>query len=297
MTTILLRSHLAAALLHGLLTLSAIISTHKKTESVLIFDSLPQWNYTNCRSTFGESSVGICPHTCPDGDDYVSKVIGEVNMTAVLITSQLFTCMAHCLQVFLLYKNNSTYREFTNRGIKLLFWLEYVVTGSAVAYVVIYYSGNIELKSQLVSILSQATLMLLGLLLDLTRCLYVVCQRHSVFGNWELKVLRYLCVLIFSVGFANVMTVWGPSIYELAKSDTGAPAWVLYVVLLECLLYISFGVTQLLFFTPFILCGDPPSLHIIVGENISLIVLSFVSKAILNTFFSMCLVYGVCQDQ
>lgn len=294
MRTTLLHAHVAAAILHGVLTLSAIISTAKDVQTVTVFETWPQWNYTKCQSAFGESSIGICPQTCPIEDPNANKVVGDVNMTAILIISQLITCLAHCVQAYWLYIKNTIYTEFTQKGLKFIFWLEYAITAPTIAYVVIYYSGIIELKSQLVAVISQATLMLLGLLLDLIR--YVALDFKSSTKIVESRLMRYLCIPIFIIGFLNVLTVWFPSLYTLANDNTGAPAWVFWVVLLEFMLYTSFGFAQFVFFTPFMIYGQAPSPTTVLAENITMIVLSFASKAILNTFFSICLVYGLCRD-
>lgn len=294
MRSTLLRAHASAAVLHGLLTLSAIISTTKDVQTVTVFESWPQWNYTKCKSAFGESSIGICPQTCPIEDPNANKVIGDVNMTAVLVISQLVTCLAHCMQVYWLYSKSSAYMEFTKKGLKPIFWLEYVITASAVAYVVIYYSGIIELKSQLVAVVSQSTLMLLGLLLEFARCISIEYKNSTKLI--ESRLMRHLCIPVFVIGFLNVLTVWFPSLYTLAQGDTGAPAWVFWIVLLEFMLYTSFGFSQLTFFIPFMIYGNSPTQSAILAENITMIVLSFVSKAILNSFFSICLVYGLCRD-
>lgn len=291
----LLRAHLAAAALHAALTVSALVSAAESVQTAPVFEAWPQWNYTRCAARFGDSSIGVCPDT--NGDDV--RVVGRVNMTWVLILSQLATCAAHCLQAYWLLEEG-LYLRLTRYGLKLAFWMEYALTASTVAYIVIYYSGVVEIRAQVVSLASQTTLMFLGMLLDLLR--HASLQFRRAAQAPESRVARRLCVPVFVVGFANVLTVWLPSLYKLSIGDNDAPAWVFWVVLLEFVLYTSFGFAQLAFFLPF-LTGSSPSRpdgdlpeRAVLLENLTLIALSFISKALLNTAFSVCLVYGLCQE-
>lgn len=296
MRTTLLGWHIAAAILHGLLAISSIVSIllpqGSGSQSVAVFDSWPQWDPKRCNATFGESSVPICPQTCPLDDNSVTK-LADINMSVVIIVSQVVTCLAHCYQSYCLAFNDSTYLSLTKEGIKFVFWGEYVITGSTIAYIIFYYSGMIDVKTQSYAISAQSTLMFLGLLLDVLR--YVSFTLKQQFRLDEAKVLRWMCVPVFLVGFSNVLTVWLPSIIRLSSTSTGAPSWVVWVVIAESLLYMSFGIVQLGFFLPFMKTGDFPSQRSIMMENIALVILSFVSKALLNMAFSICLVYGLCQ--
>ena len=92
--------------------------------------------------------------------------------------------------------------------------------------------------------------------------------------------------------------MWAPSLYKLFvdNDDVDAPAFVKWIVLSEFLLYTSFGFAQLAFYTPFLLFGPGDYRPRFYAEELVLSSLSFVSKAVLASAFSACLVYRQCGD-
>lgn len=291
------RAHICAAALHAALFLSASVSVATNgSQLVSVYEVWPDWNRTRCAFAYGDSTLGICPHSCqPNGNTPSDvRVYGRANMSVILILSQLVTCSMHIWQSYLLYTTSEWYITLSLRGVKLMFWLEYILTASAVAYVVQYYSGIIELRQQLLGVASQSSLMLIGLLLDVLRDSGRAHCAIPLQTPSERFVYRLASCVSFAVGFFSVFVVWLPSVAKLLAGGTGAPSWVGGVVTLEALLYTSFGIAQAVFFAPFLLFGTHVSQTQAVIENLTFIVLSFVSKATLGTAFSICLVYGLC---
>ena len=224
---------------------------------------------------------------CPDHE--IEKV-GTVNFSVVLIISQLITCCFHVMQAYQSRSLHSTYvRLSLQKGIKIYHWVEYIATAPLIAHVVLYYSGIFDLRTLLIGYAAQSTLMLIGVLQD--------TLRHGVLrGFVEPLVAKVAIAIAFVVGFFNLATVWGPSLYALFidSGDADPPAFVKWVVLAEAILYSSFGLSQLAFYTPFLVFPSSQYIERFLGEELSLIILSFVSKAVLASAFSVCLVYKQC---
>lgn len=273
-----------ASALHAGLAISAIAATADKgAVTVPVFSYEAEWNATACARHGAD--VPVCP-----ASGAASKV-GEVNFSAVLITSQLITAGFHAMQALQARSPSSTYITWAlNRGIKIFHWLEYVLTASLIAHTVLYFSGMLSLRAQALGYAAQSTLVLLGLLQDVLR--YAVVR-----GILESGVCRALIVVCFVVGFYNVLSVWGPSLAALFgepdRGEVAPPSFVKWLVLAECVLYTSFGISQMLFFTPFLAYGASARRRYYY-EEVTLLVLSFAAKATLATAFSACLVYRQC---
>lgn len=282
----LLAAHSVAFALHVTLTLVGLVSViDKGSQNVPLYDIWPAWNATTCRSP-----VSVCPACASNVES-----IADANMSAIIIISQLVTSAFHAAQAWLIYTDNSTYKGITRRGIKALFWFEYSVTASLLAYVVAYYNGILDLRIQLLVVAAQSSLMLLGLLLDVLRYL---SQLDWMASNFKIaRAIRGACVVIFVVGFFNVGTVWAPGLVRLAAPDSLAPSFVFWIVLSQTILYSSFGFVLAAFFVPFLFGRHRERLSEgwVFAENVAFISLSFASKAVLNTAFAICLVYGKCQ--
>ena len=239
-------SNLAACILHMMLALSAIISTiDKGTLSVPVFWPRAEWNTTACFQGGYGSDIPICPAQGEHNNDQV----GKVNFSVVLIISQLITSAFHAFQVHQTRQRDSIYIQLTLRyGIKLYHWIEYTITGALIAWTVAYFSGMLSIHSQLLTLAAQSTLMLLGLLQDVLR--YVA--RRSLL---DLRIIRLVIMYTFLIGFSNVLSLWGPSLYRLFIDDAGhdPPAFVKWIVMSEFILYTSFGMAQLVFYTPLII--------------------------------------------
>lgn len=286
----LVRAHAVACAFHTILLISFIVGLFVQdgVQTVRLYDNWPSWNSTLCEAQFGPSAVELCPVS--DGWEFVTTI----NISVVLTVSQAITAAAHFLQAMWARDRQGVYTLLTWSGIKAAFWLEYALTASAMAFVVTYYSGVIEARSQLVIVAAQSTLMFLGLLLDLLRFVERALPHVTHAAQDISKILRAVCGVVFVFGFYNVVTIWAPSIARLASGSSSAPQWVVVVVLLEAALYTSFGLVQLATFWRFLTQGTPTSPTTLIWEHMALIVLSFVSKAVLNVLFSACLIYQVC---
>ena len=283
------RLNAIACLLHLGLALSAVVSTiDKGPVNVPTFWESSQWNLTACmRQGYGESTT-----VCPSGE--IPDESGMVNFSAVLICSQLITCAFHgwlYMQTLSAHDNRSAYTLWSlDAGIKVFHWLEYTVTASLISHVVLYFSGVISIRSQMLGYASQSSLMLIGLLQDILR-------HCGIVGVLPVRQIGVLLVFTFIVGFYNVMAVWFPSLYVLFGDNDGAdpPAFVKWVVLAEATLYTSFGIAQLAFFVPFLYNGATYRTRFYL-EEVVFSVLSFAAKATLASAFSACLVYRSCGD-
>lgn len=284
--------HCIAFILHFALVLSAIISiTDVGTVHVPVFWPIAQWNYTACAIKGYDAGVLVCP------SDTMPEKVGDVNLGAVLIISQTITCTFHAIQLIQTQQHDSIYITWSViKGIKVWHWLEYILTAPLVAHVILYLSGMLDLPTQIIVYGSQSTLMLIGMLQDILRD-YVVTNPISA---TSLRVVKFIIISSFVVGFYNVFSIWFPAFYLLfinsLRSETDPPAFVKWIVLIEFMLYTSFGIAQFVFFLPMVVSSNSRSLTYFsfIFEEITFTVLSFASKAVLATAFSMCLVYNKC---
>lgn len=270
--------------LHLVLALSAVVAyVDKGSVNVPVFWPKAVWNSTFCEASGYGGDVQICPSV------EAAEHTGNVNFTLVLIASQSITCSAHLVQALQARRPSSVYIQYSLlRGIKIWHWCEYVFTAALLAHTILYFSGMLSIQIQLVGYAAQSTLMLVGLLQDTLR--YACLQ-----GLLEFEAVRGLVAFSFVIGFYNVCSVWAPSIYKLFidNGDVDAPSFVKWIVFAEFSLYTSFGFAQLAFYTPFLLFGVEytPRFY---SEEVTLSLLSFLSKAVLATAFSTCLVYRQC---
>lgn len=275
-----------ACLLHAALAISAIVATLDEGSVVVpVFNHGAEWNATACSAQYGDS-VPVCPATAD------TTKAGDVNFSAVLIVSQLVTATFHAMQATWARDPGSTYIVWSlGRGIKVWHWVEYILTAPLIAHTVLYFSGMLSLRAQMLGYAAQSTLMLVGLLQDILR--YTVLR-----GVLEFSTCRLLIVVSFAVGFYNVLSIWAPSLHALFVADLGddePPPFVKWLVLAECVLYTSFGLAQAAFFAPFLLFGAAARSYYYY-EEVTLVVLSFVAKATLASVFSVCLVYRQCGE-
>ena len=276
-----------AFLLHATLALSAIASgLDRGSVRVPVFWPRSEWNSTYCQASGYSQTTQVCPSARR------MEYFGDVNFTLVLIASQSITCGFHFLQALQSRRTSSIYIQWSlMRGIKIWHWVEYTFTGALLAHTILYFSGMLSIQTQLMGYAAQSTLMLVGLLQDLLRH----CCIEGLLG---FDAVRYIIIFCFVVGFYNVSAVWSPSLYKLFidNSEIGAPPFVKWIVLSEFILYTSFGFSQLAFYAPFLIFGPLEYRPRFFDEELVLSILSFVSKALLASAFSVCLVYRQCGD-
>ena len=273
-----------AFILHAMLTLSAIVSyIDKGSVEVPIFWPRSEWNSTYCQASGYSPNVQICPSL--ESAEYV----GDVNFTLILIASQTITCGFHLLQAMQARRPSSLYIQWSLlRGIKVWHWIEYTFTAALLAHTILYFSGMLSIRTQLIGYAAQSTLMLIGLLQDILR-------HCCLLGILNFEAVRGILLFSFAVGFFNVLSVWMPSLYKLFvnNSEIDAPPFVRWIVLSEFILYTSFGFAQLAFYTPFLIHGPTYRVRFF-EEELVLSSLSFIAKAVLASAFSVCLVYQQC---
>lgn len=270
-----------AFVLHAALAVSAVVATLREgSVNAPTFWPGATWNATQCRADGYGPGVQICPSAD------AAEFFADVNFSAVLIISQATTALFHLWQALQAARPGSSYIQNAQLGIKLFHWIEYTFTAAFIASVVIYFSGILSIRAQLLGFAAQSTLMLVGLLQDVMR--HCALRRVLSFAT-----ARAVILFSFVIGFANVCAVWLPSLARLWGTETEAPAFVKYVVLAEALLYSSFGIAQLAWFTPFLIYGAESTKRYF-EEEMTLVVLSFLAKATLASVFSVCLVYRQC---
>ena len=277
----------AAAALHGGLALSAVtVALDRGTVDVPVFWGTAEWNATECRALGYGENVPVCPNFDPNADGHREL---PLNFSWLLICSQCITTAAHVFQALKSRPGTWFVRWLTEYGVKLVSWTEYVFTAALTNHVLLYYSGQLDVRAQIIGYAAQSTLMAIGLTQDLLRHWARQTPREAF-------MCRALIVGLFVLGFFNLLSVWFPSLYVLwfdTPRDQTPPAFVKWIVLFEFLLYSSFGFVQLGFFLPFLVnVGQYTPRYL--QEQVALDALSFVSKLLLNVAFSTCFVYQAC---
>lgn len=141
-------------------------------------------------------------------------------------------------------------------GIKILYWMEYSITAPLITAVVLYYSGVIEVRTHLICLASQATLMICGYALDALRHIKNKLdaprqkvqkedtEKSKVDPEWDQKFIPYAYHHIMAVGTINMLTVWLPPFVQLFTADRSPPVFVYSLVVIEFALFGLFGVAQ-----------------------------------------------------
>lgn len=286
--TVLRNINIVAAVLHACLALSALsVVLDKGAIEVPVFWGTAQWNSTECALQGYGESVPVCPNLDPEADGRHQL---KLNFSVLLICSQCITTAGHILQAWLSRPGTWFVRWVFEYGIKAISWGEYVFTAALTNHVLLYYSGQLDIRAQIIGYAAQGTLMIIGLTQDLFR-------HWSLTAPREVSVCKIVIVGLFVLGFFNLMSVWFPSLYVLwfnTPADQTPPSFVKWIVLFEFLLYSSFGFVQLYFFVPYILKTTEQYTPRYLQEQLVLDGLSFLSKLLLNVAFSTCFVYQVC---
>ena len=276
----------AAALHLGLALAGVSFVIDRGSVVVPGFWGTAEWNSTRCQELGYGQDVPVYPNLDPAA---AGRRAIKINFSLVLICSQAITAAAHTAQA-LLARPGSFYDTWTlDYGVKLLSWVEYVFTGALTDHVLIYYGGMLDIRTQVIGYAAQGTLMVVGLTQDLLR-LRGLEQPH------DLMVCKALIGFLFALGFFNLSSVWFSSLYTLwvdPPSDPTPPDFVKWIVLVEFLLYSSFGIAQLVFMLPFLVNTQTYTRRFFT-EQVVLDALSFASKLVLNVAFSTCFVYRMC---
>jgi len=282
--------HRWAAWAHAILLAFCVyvaIKTSDQTPSlgkVKTFDAWPIWDDDSPRAQ--ESRVPIFENwnhcqradVSASGKRQCNKTVREleISLVMILIVTQTCTFLCHFIQYKLCTSGSPTFKALSERGIKLVFWIEYTFSASFIAVVTSFLSGNVDIKSLLLILASQSTLMLVGLLIDILRHLKDVIDKNvdlafrEMLGT-DLSLLLHpqyydddvpftrsmvsvccsvdsytaLMLFIFVVGFFNLGCQWMPGLVKVIDSiDTDMPTWIVGLYLTEFVLYSSFGVVQ-----------------------------------------------------
>lgn len=319
--------HRWAVWAHGILLAFCIyvaIKTSDETPAlgkVKTFDAWPIWdgdssraqesrvpifeNWNHCRrSDVSASGKRQCEMAVPEL---------EISLVMILIVTQTCTFLCHFTQYKLCTSGSPTFKALSERGIKIVFWLEYTFSASFIAVVTAFLSGNVDIKSLLLILASQSTLMLVGLLIDILRHLKDVIDKNvdlafrEMLGT-DLSLLLHpqyydedapftrsmvsvccsldsyvaLMLFIFTVGFFNLGCQWVPGLTKVIDSiGSDMPSWVVALYLVEFALYSSFGVVQF-YYT----LWKRNRAYMLQEHNVHTL-LSFASKFTLVLFFIM----------
>lgn len=321
--------HYAAVWLHGVLLVfcvAVIIKTLPETPSlgkVKCFNSWPVWDSNSTRSSETRVTIfhkwdhcirkNLSRSAKKQCDMDVEEL--DISLVMILLFTQTFTFFGHVVQYNLCRNKSKTFKQLSRCGIKIVFWIEYTFSASFIAVVTSYLSGNVDIKSLLLILSSQSTLMLLGLLIDVLRHLkesLLPYHDDKVFREMLGSDLSFACrpnyyetegggtlvrmisccpildsytllmAFIFLVGFFNLACQWIPGLIKVIDSiGTDMPTWIVGLYFAELLLYISFGLVQV-YYT---LCKRQK--RYMLDEHNCHTVLSFFSKATLVLFFMM----------
>tara|TARA_B100001094_G_scaffold248519_1_gene245577 strand:- start:3110 stop:4210 length:1101 start_codon:yes stop_codon:yes gene_type:complete len=262
---------------------------------------VPKWTYCNNTGNLTKSER----RQCNEG----SESCGSIPLVWFLGILQSCTFAGHVIQ-----RKLCKHKEFislSEKGIKIIFWIEYTFSGSLIAFVAAYFGGTIDIKALLMVASSQSSLMLLGLLIDLLRYMNERERRrkekkpkkseneakneNNLVEELNLVLGRIYCqwlpmFLIFFVGFANVLIIWTPGLVQLIKkvgSLKGSKIGrILALYITEIILYNSFGVVQLIFTYDCIWKSWKFEDKMRLEHNIHSL-LSFLSKAVLVFVFAL----------
>ena len=146
--------------LHAALATSALVSSlDRGSVRVPVFWHRSEWNRTHCEAAGYPRDVQVCPAS----GDNVAERAGSVNFTMVLIASQTITCAFHLAQALQARRWHSNYIQWSLvRGIKVWHWVEYTFTAALLAHTILYFSGMLSIRTQLIGYAAQSTLMLHG---------------------------------------------------------------------------------------------------------------------------------------
>ena len=286
--TVLRNINIVAAVLHATLAISALsVVFDKGSIQVPVFWGTARWNSTECELQGYGEGVPVCPNLDPEADGRHQL---KLDFSVLLICSQCITTGGHVLQAWLARPGTWFVRWVFEYGIKAISWAEYVFTAALTNHLLLYFSGQLDVRAQIIGYAAQATLMVIGLTQDLFR-------HWSLTAPREAPVCKVVILCLFVLGFFNLMSVWFPSLYVLwfnTPTDQTPPSFVKWIVLLEFLLYSSFGFVQLYFFIPYLLRDADQYTPRYLEEQLALDGLSFLAKLLLNVAFSTCFVYQVC---
>jgi hypothetical protein len=282
------RLNWTAATLHFALVVTAVIIVFDKgSVDSRVFWGTAEWNNTKCAAMGYDEDITLCPNFDPTADGHHEF---SIDFSWLLICSQCITSAAHVYQALLSRPGTWFVRWLLQYGIKPLSWMEYIFTAALTNHILLYYSGQLDVRAHIVGYAAQGTLMVIGLTQDILR-------QWSLRFKPDVGICKTLISGLFVLGFLNLLSVWFPSLYVLwinTPSDQSPPAFVKWIVLFEFLLYSSFGIAQLVFFLPYIIYDVEKYKPRYFAEQITLDGLSLASKFVLNIAFSSCFIYQIC---
>lgn len=209
--------HAYAAVVHSiLLGLCVVVIAKTSSETpplgiVKAFDGWPVWDGDSTRSHDTRVTIFHMWKHChrrnlsdaakSQCDMDVTEL--DISLVMILFCTQLTTFVGHVVQYYLCSKESKTFKELSIRGIKIVFWIEYTFSASFIAVVTSYLSGNVDIKSLLLILSSQSTLMLVGLLIDILRYIKnsLVNNHDTVFREFLGTEILLACRNVYPVGF------------------------------------------------------------------------------------------------
>ena len=242
-----------------------------------------------CAPKFNDTS--ICPY---QGQDDPMRF--EIDFSLLLIFSQLITASSHFIRYIRFDWVSVLDVHQTQSGVKLICWIEYVFTAAMTSHVILHLGGMWDIRTQLIAYAAQAGLMVVWLAQDLLRAIQLSAQPRHYRIHCRIGIS-----FLFLIGIFGLMTVWiWPLLtvwsgINLGSSDKIPPKWLQWLILVEFLLYASFGVVQLAFYVPCLLGWTSEDIRkCFWWEQILFDVFSVLSKLVLNFAFSWCFVLHKC---
>jgi hypothetical protein len=209
----------------------------------------------------------------------------EVATTANHILTYLSLTRGPTHPLGFLYYQDSSDGAWTLHGIKGLFFGEYSLSASLMTSVIFnVYSGYLDEKLPGIIISGVAVCMFMGAWWDFARW-----SSYQVKDSSVSRMSRWLSSAACLAVVAFLTSLWAPSFATVAESRT--PGFVKILVVAQFVLYMSFGVAQLLFHGLTYQFGTLASLEelqpYLSKEIVVLSVLSAVSKALLLLILSV----------
>jgi hypothetical protein len=168
----------------------------------------------------------------------------SVNSAALLLVAEGATALGHLLLWRGLLGRQATVwgcPEGGLHGIKIVYYLEYAVSASAMAVCIFnVYSGYLDYRLPGLIGTGVGVAMLTGAWLDVGRFVLRECRpcdqvRHVVTVLAAVTVAAVTCF---------VAALWAPALSELHAGDVSPPDFVFYIVYTQLVLFASFGVAQ-----------------------------------------------------
>lgn len=223
-------------------------------------------------NTIDTSTYNVSLTTCNNDDINSCDVISSNNgynvtttknfdsSTETLVVLVILFAVLTSIFHFVIYSKKSYYENAINKGNNILRWIEYSITATIMVILIAFTVGIKETASLALMVCASIVTMLMGNLTERS------------FSNND----SFSTIMLISLAFFLISAVFGIIFWqyaELVEDVPNIPTFVTPIVILEFILFMSFGVVQALYISKIIDYSQ--------GE-IGFITLSFTSKVLLS---------------